>query len=1272
MKSFLILCLFYFTGTFNCLQLFAQQTNSPTKTIEGNTYAVIVGITNYKDPAIPALQFADKDAQQFSAFLQSKGGGLVPKNHIRLIVNKEATIAAIYDALDWLKEQCHKNDVAYIYFSGHGDVETKNNFSKGFLLAYNSPQNNYANNAIRVEDLNSTSIVLTTKNKAKVILISDACHSGKLAGDFYKGKQLAAGQLNLVLNNQVRLASCAENEEAAEGPEWGGGRGVFSYYLVMGLQGLADLRNSGTIQLKDLTKYLDSSFDNDTYLIQNKHIQNPVTDGNPGYPLANIDAATINSVKETIKKNNLGGSDLPPGLMDLEPLQPQPVDYFFSAISSMPLESMLDFESYKTLNASALPLKMVNDCIAYQDTILKEMASSTKEEFAKKNYTFFKSDSLNLLKNELLENKLNNSLFVEKFVQSVHDKGQDMISAYLNGDMAELERRQYYYSGKRDYRNFLSMLQIALNVVPQSHKLSHILQVNNFYITGLIDRMQMAISPNIDSLLTLAFYNQQQALKMEPYAAYILNELGNLYLYKNNYDSAKYNFDLASVISPKWAIPWSNKIRLNMVFNKFHEGEMDFRTADSLQPNLAFVFTSAGMMMERKKNILAAESYYLRTIKINNVHFLPFERLGYIYLNTGDYKKANYYLYQAQMRKKDFSINDVAFAEGPVSDILFPEYYPDSAKCVQLLVAKNETSRQYIKLLNCLKNLDSSGTGIKSLEELLMQKPDIPFANHYAGKIYYHLGKWQLAKKALERSASNYLSNNQLLKKLAKDIFGKPLSSRDSCQLNPFLDYQYDELEDHYLLASLYEKEGENEKAFSQYNSISSIENARQSAQAIYADYLKEINHLNKGQRSNLLKKTEEFILMGGAIKAVRLHEKLGQFQQAEQVLLRQVSLSRAAGNARMEAVKKIDWKLIEYGNQDYWLSVNSYLESETYNFYKIVLNVFPRDPTWQEKAGLFLYNRLESAFTKVPVDEVEQFYNSIGNHPYPWKSRNQQNDNYYAVIIGTGENLSISTTKFDPVREALNAIDLSVRLSGDIQPHIKAAKALADLYSWIGNENQSILWFYKSQSLNPADVEQRNKFITYLNYVDLLPDACNQLDTLYRQKKTTSDQTIQLAKWKYLSGENKEAMAIVNKFVPVGQEQKCVLLLISAKASLLSGDTISALQTLLDHATISKIDSADYGQVQLDKKTRNSYRLYTIARIYAFLNKADRAFYFLKMALDSGFDQQYVISYDKAWSGLHGSKNWNDLIKNPPSPLIEPNNYEINPLTYATPDNLK
>jgi hypothetical protein len=299
-----------------------------------NTYGIIIGISSYENSKIPQLQFADKDANFFYSYLLGKN---VPKENIKLLINKDASISAIYEAMNWLKEQCSENDLAYIYFSGHGDLETKEQKSLGYLLAYNSPSNKYKNNARSLEDLNSDANSLTLNKKAKVILITDACHSGKLAGDFFKGKDFVNQQLQLVLNNEVRLTACDVDQKAAEGEQWGDGRGVFSYYLINGLSGLADNSRDGIIDLKELNTFLETSFKDDKDLTLLNHKQNTVLDGNPNFPLGNDADNTFENNRSGINSQN-SSNGLPPGLAIFQRARPQAIDYFFQIIDTIALK----------------------------------------------------------------------------------------------------------------------------------------------------------------------------------------------------------------------------------------------------------------------------------------------------------------------------------------------------------------------------------------------------------------------------------------------------------------------------------------------------------------------------------------------------------------------------------------------------------------------------------------------------------------------------------------------------------------------------------------------------------------------------------------------------------------------------------------------------------------------------------------------------------------------------------------------------------------------
>ena len=57
--------------------------------------------------------------------------------------------------------------------------------------------------------------------------------------------------------------SCQANEYSVEGTEWGDGRGVFSYHLLEGLTGLADVDDDQIVSLQELERYLEDEIDQD-------------------------------------------------------------------------------------------------------------------------------------------------------------------------------------------------------------------------------------------------------------------------------------------------------------------------------------------------------------------------------------------------------------------------------------------------------------------------------------------------------------------------------------------------------------------------------------------------------------------------------------------------------------------------------------------------------------------------------------------------------------------------------------------------------------------------------------------------------------------------------------------------------------------------------------------------------------------------------------------------------------------------------------------------
>jgi len=265
----------------------------------GATYAVVIGISDYQDPGIPDLRFADKDAEAFANFLRSPAGGSLDGDHLKLLLNSAATMAQFAAALDWLWEVSKEGDQAIIYFSGHGDVEKKSLTQPGFLLCWDAPSRVYmGGGAFALPMLQEVISTLSIQNKAKVVVITDACRSGTLSGSSIGGAQATAANLAKQYANEIKILSCQPNEYSIEGEQWGGGRGAFSFHLVDGLYGMADANTDASVNLMEIGRYLEDHVTSEVA----PQSQVPMMVGNRTERLA----AVFPDLLEQVRKNKAG------------------------------------------------------------------------------------------------------------------------------------------------------------------------------------------------------------------------------------------------------------------------------------------------------------------------------------------------------------------------------------------------------------------------------------------------------------------------------------------------------------------------------------------------------------------------------------------------------------------------------------------------------------------------------------------------------------------------------------------------------------------------------------------------------------------------------------------------------------------------------------------------------------------------------------------------------------------------------------------------------
>ncbi|MBN8733643.1 MAG: caspase family protein [Acidobacteria bacterium] len=271
------------------------------------SYALVIGISNYQNlKSEQQLRYAERDAESMFSILISTEGGNFPAENVHLLTGAKATLANIRRELEeWLPSVSREGDRVLIYFAGHGFVAA----GKGHLAPYDIKLTDIANTGYPMTRLGE---VFGTKIKGKwKVLLADACHSGAISPE--ATETINRGLVDLGKSVFVMSAS-RDREQSFESPDFGGGHGVFTYYVTRGLSGAADQNRDGIVTADEIADYVRTGVRADT-----KARQNPVADRgsfDPNMLLAYVPAnAVIDPPKEAstgmlIIESNMDGVEV--------------------------------------------------------------------------------------------------------------------------------------------------------------------------------------------------------------------------------------------------------------------------------------------------------------------------------------------------------------------------------------------------------------------------------------------------------------------------------------------------------------------------------------------------------------------------------------------------------------------------------------------------------------------------------------------------------------------------------------------------------------------------------------------------------------------------------------------------------------------------------------------------------------------------------------------------------------------------------------------------
>ncbi|MBH8567045.1 caspase family protein [Nostoc sp. CENA67] len=230
-----------------------QQTATP------KLWLILVGVSKYQDDGLPSLNYSTVDCQRLAEALVDAAAQFT-QTEVKIyhdFAPHSPSLENIRVNLQQITEAAQPIDTILFYFSGHGILEL--NTQQVFLCLADTQKSDLKNTALALQELLQ---LLGNSGAQNQLVWLDACHSG--------GMTLRGKTIEPLLNSTPKmvellqqcaaktkgfyaLLSCDNNQQSWEFSDLG--HGVFTYYLIKGLQGEA-ADNQGLISVDNLYRYV--------------------------------------------------------------------------------------------------------------------------------------------------------------------------------------------------------------------------------------------------------------------------------------------------------------------------------------------------------------------------------------------------------------------------------------------------------------------------------------------------------------------------------------------------------------------------------------------------------------------------------------------------------------------------------------------------------------------------------------------------------------------------------------------------------------------------------------------------------------------------------------------------------------------------------------------------------------------------------------------------------------------------------------------------------
>jgi WD40 repeat protein len=229
-----------------------------------NLYMLAIGISEYPTHK---LHYAASDAKLLTRTFQEKSKGVFPVIETKVITDAEATRKNIRAGMDWLAAKMTPKDVGIVMFSGHGSRDLN---GKVYLVPVDINDEDPTGTCLSGDEFKSR----LENMPGRLVAILDSCHSGGVTENSRTGRVESLAR-DLAAEDSGVIVMCASLGREYSIEDNRTKAGYYTFGLVEGLSGHADIDEDGVIYITELDTYASARVKQISFGMQNPTLGRP-------------------------------------------------------------------------------------------------------------------------------------------------------------------------------------------------------------------------------------------------------------------------------------------------------------------------------------------------------------------------------------------------------------------------------------------------------------------------------------------------------------------------------------------------------------------------------------------------------------------------------------------------------------------------------------------------------------------------------------------------------------------------------------------------------------------------------------------------------------------------------------------------------------------------------------------------------------------------------------------------------------------------------------